>query len=740
MAEPILLRIDGMFCTSCSRAVEHVLAGLDGVEQARVGFATGVASLEPAPGVDRETLLRAALRASARLGYPASAWTPTPVGLDPQEGGRRKLAMRLALGWFLGMWTMVAQVALYVAPDLDADGEMLLARVAAVAATPVVFVVGARFHLAGWRTLRAGVPGMDLLVSVGALGAWTLSMVQLWRGSPEVWFDAAAMLVVFLLGGRLLEAGARARGVDAVRRLLDLSPETVRRIEDGGVVEVPAATVSPGEHVEVPAGARLALDGVVEAGRSTLDRAALTGESRAVPVEVGEPVQAGCVNGAGVLRVRVTASVGQRVLDGIAHEVRRALDQRAEHRGLAERLSERLVPVVMGAAVLTGVASLALGVPLEHAVLRALAVLVVTCPCALGIAAPLVEVVTIGRAARAGVLVREPDALRRAGQVDVVVFDKTGTLTVGAPRIEGVDVVAAVSATRVLERAAGAEVGSEHPLGRALREAVPLVEAQGEREVVPGRGVRWTMGEQVLRVGSRAWMGRVPLPPASDATEVWVEEDGVLLGRIRLTDPVRPEAARVVAELRRQGLGLRLFSGDAPGTVASVAASVGLAAEEVRGGLSPVDKARMVREIEGRGLRVAFVGDGINDAPALAAATVGLAVSGASDAARAAAGITVRSGELSQVLRTLQLARHARRRVAANVTWALAYNALAVPLAALGLVGPGLAALAMAVSSLSVTLNAVRPMPKGCHGGEAPTEHHSPGQRATRRGKVGAHH
>ncbi len=718
---PVLLRLEGLFCTSCARAAEAVLGRVAGVAGVRVGFATRVARLSLAPGADREAVAAAATAAATRLGYPARPWRLALAGLpgtaDDTDGDELAgLGGRLAVGWLLGMWVMLAQLGIYLSPGLAPETAGLLARVAGVLATPVVFVVGARFHLAGWRTLRAGAPGMDLLVSLGATGAWLLSVLQLAQGSAAVWFDTATVLVVLLLTGRLLEARARVRGVDAVRALLELSPAAVPVLRDGGWTEESAALVARGDRIQVAPFARMALDGRVAAGRSSIDTAALTGESLPVAVGPGDTVQAGCRNGAGVLEVEVTAPVGQRALDTIATQVRTALDQRAEVQGPAEWWSERLVWGVLGLAPLAVLGNLALGVAPLDAVLRGLTVLVVTCPCALGVAAPLVRVVAIGRAARRGVLIRDPDALERAGLPArrgaagprVVAFDKTGTLTEGRPVVVGVELVApGVDRAALLWAAASAEVGSAHPIAQALREA-SLGDAGGEREAHPGQGVSWRSGGRTVRVGSRRWLGPVPLAPSGD-TEVWVEDDGVLLGRVRLADALRPDAAGAVRALVDAGYGVRMWSGDSPAVVAAVAAAVGIPPAHAAGGLSPLDKAALVAELENAGQPVIFVGDGVNDAPGLARATVGVAVDAAADAARAAAGIVLRAGSLADgVVGTLALARSARRRAALNVGWAVVYNVVALPLAAVGAFPPAAAALAMVLSSLAVTLNAVR--------------------------------
>jgi heavy metal translocating P-type ATPase len=739
--EPVLLEIEGMFCTSCSRAVERVLQRLPGVAEARVGFATGVASIVVDASSGGEDVQARAIAAASDLGYPARPWSPHASRPAGEADLLTELAVRVAVGAFLGMWVMVFQLGIYVDPD--APDTLLLARLAAVFATPVVFVVGSRFHLAGWRTLRAGVPGMDALASWGSLGAWSLSVAQLLRGSAEVWFDAASLLVVFLLVGRLLEARARARGVDAVGALLDLTPETVQLVGSSGVREVVAATIEPGDRVLVPAGSRFPVDGTVATGRSLVDRAALTGESVPEPVGPGDDVEAGCTNLSGPLELQVTASIGSRLLDRIAMQVRVALDQRSEVQGTAEWLSERAVPVVV---VLTAVTTLGVwlaGGTADAAVLRGLTVLVITCPCALGLAAPLVRVAAIGEAAQRGILFKDADALERAGRVERVAFDKTGTLTIGRPHIVGVHRLGNTPREALLQLAASAEHGSDHPLASALQAAAEP-ETAGERESVVGRGVIWRHAGRTVRVGSRDWLGVAEPALPGRATEVWVEVDGAALGAILLDDTLRDDAEQTVEVLERMGMELALWSGDADGPVERVAAAVGIPAWRSR--MTPSDKAAEVRTQD---LPLAFVGDGINDTPVLAAATVGIAVEGATDAARAAADVVVRAAGLPRVADALLLAREARRRARLNLTWALSYNALAVPVAMAGWIRPEWAALAMVLSSASVTLNASRPWPRlrGPRGGVGPAScasivHDRSGQRpdaTDHRGRASLH-
>ncbi|MCB9692797.1 MAG: cadmium-translocating P-type ATPase [Alphaproteobacteria bacterium] len=691
--EPVLLAVDGMFCGSCARALQKVVERLPGVASAQVGFATEVASVWVEPEADREAVIASALRAATDLGYPARPWSPVLEVVEPpvDEG----LQVRIALAGFLTMWVMVAQLAIYLG-GLDAASQVLLARVAAVFATPVVFGTGDRFLLAGWRTLRAGVPGLDTLVATGAVGAWALSMARLLMGSAEVWFDSAAMLVVFLLLGRLVEGTARARGANAVRALLALTPEEATVWRDEGWRSVPAAEVVPGERVRIGPFSRIPVDGPVLEGRTAVDRQAITGESLPAEVGPGDLVEAGALTQSGSIEVQAEATVGQRRVDRIATRVRRSLDQRAESPGWGERFAEKWFGVVVMLASATFLGTLVVAGP-DEAVLRALAVLVITCPCALSVAGPLVTAVVMGRAAREGILFRDGDALRRLAEVDALAFDKTGTLTWGRPRVAGVDVLEG-DRDGLLRWAAQAEVGSHHPLARAL-EGHRGPELPGERRQIPGVGVEWDGPAGCVRVGRRP--EGAPLAP-DGRTEAWVTLDGRPLGRVVFEDALRPDAARTVDAL---GLEVAVWSGDVAGPVDRVCSELGIPG---RSGCTPEDKADLARSWRLAGRTVAFVGDGVNDAPVLAEVDVGIAVTGASDTARAAAAVTLVGGGLASVHRALDLAREAALRARWNLMWALVYNGLALPLAMTGFVRPHWAAAAMAASSLTVTLSATR--------------------------------
>lgn len=706
--EPVLLRLSGLWCASCARAVEGVLARQPGVVEARVAFATSTAVIEAAPDQVDEEAWCAAVRAA---GYGAEPWSSASDPHDADEALLQDVRLRVAVAAFLGMWTMVLSAVLHLttAAQVPPDVRTWLALVSGALGTAVVFGAGSQVLLAGWRTVRARVPGMDALVSLGALSAWGLSGVQLLLGSHEVWFDTAAMLIAFLLAGRLIELSVRRRGTDAMARLLERAPDRVERV-DGEVV--PVSQVRAGEVVRIPAGARIPVDGRVVGGSSYVDRSLLTGEAELARVQVGATVEAGAVNGEGVLTLRVEAALGERRLDRIAATVRRALDQRSELQDLAQRLAEHLVPVVLGLALVSFVGVGLLTGQWQEAALRAVAVLVVTCPCALSVAVPLTTASTVVAAARDGILFRSVDALHRAASVDGVALDKTGTLTEGRPRVVAVRPAEGTSTAELLRLAASAELGTEHPLAAAVRHAAAArgldPDPSGTRRTVAGRGVEHTRADgSLVRVGRPDWA----LPDASsrpslpdDATAaIAVCIDGRFLGLLLAADAPRPEAAAVLRALPGEPA---LLSGDRSAAVSAVATSLGIPTWQAA--CTPEDKAAWLTAPERAGARFAFVGDGYNDAPALAAAHLGVALADGADAARASAPVVLREGGLSQLPRALALARRTRRRIRTSLIWAFSYNLVMVPLAMGGWIHPGLAVVAMLLSSVTVTVNAVR--------------------------------
>jgi len=706
--------VRGMWCSSCANAVERVLARQPGVLDARVSFAAEAAHVQ---WDTTQTTLETLFDAVARLGYTATLEGTTRDRRAHLAREAARVRMRLIVAVVFGMWAMPAQWTLYLDAQhtIPASIRLGLAWFAGATTLPVLFFSGWPFLRAAWRTLRAGAPGMDVLVACGATVAFGLSVWRLLTGSSEVFFDTTAMIVTLLLAGRLIEHTIRARASDAMQALLALPAETVLMVEpDGSRRELLAKRAVAGQRFVLRPGERAALDGQIESGTSTLDRALLTGESLPVAVSVGDVVEAGVLNGTGSLTVRVTSAVGERRADAIARTLRRMLARKTATDALAERFTRYFVPFILAVAAATcayGVWSGAgWGVAIEHAI----AVLVITCPCALGLATPLALMVGAGRAARAGILFQDVEAIERAGRIDAVFFDKTGTLTVGEPHIVGVYAEPGSCEDAVLAAAATAEQGSEHPLARALGGYVSDIDASvGESEAIPGMGVVWRGDDGTrITVGSDALFAREGIPvenrPDNDGTIVFVARNGCLLGHVLLSDTPRADAPAAIAELRARGIEIGMLTGDRTGPAMAIADSVGLPRACVRAGMSPESKAEFVANAQRAHRVVAFVGDGLNDGPALAAADYGIAVQSACASSSAAAAVVLSRGDVGQAADAIAIGQRIARVMRQNLVWAATYNLIALPVAIAGYASPAIAAVAMVFSSVSVTLNACR--------------------------------
>ncbi|MEL6339040.1 MAG: cation-translocating P-type ATPase [Myxococcota bacterium] len=694
-------RVSGMWCTSCARAVEASLLRHPAVTEARVSATTGATRLT-LNGSDFE---RELARRVERLGYRCDPWSDVDTRVETTND--RTLTIRFALALLLGMWTMLLQL-LHYSGALGDDRKFILA-LAGMFATPVVWVAAAPFHRAAWRTLRAGVPGMDALVSVGSIVAWMVSVYALYADLPDTWFDTAALLVVFLLAARVIEAALRRRGFAAVQAVIRRAPAQALRLDDPTATQRSALETTTVETTDLVAGdvvvwgqgAALSVDGTVHSGEGWVDLSTLSGESEPQLRVPGDPVFAGCELASGDLTVKVERIVGRRQIDAIASGVRDGIDQRVEYQRVADHFAEKFVPFIVIAALLGGAVAWFSGQDAASSVLRAVSVLVVTCPCALSIAAPLALAFAVSRAAARGIVFREPDAIERACSVDTVVFDKTGTLTAGSDELEVID-----GPEHTLALAAGAEWGVAHPVAAVIRAAAHRqgleVAPQGERTVYPGQGVEWHSERGVVRVGSAKFTDDTGL----ENGQIAVVHNGTLVGRIAVRESLRPKSRALTTELRARGYTLHMWSGDSHRRVDRI--SQALEIPNARAEMGPVEKAAGVAKLELAGHRVAFVGDGINDAPALARAHLGIAVMGASDVALAAAPVLIRSGEMGRIADVLRIAGRTRRIVRQNLLWAVVYNTLAVPLAVAGFIAPVMAPLAMVLSSLSVSLNSLR--------------------------------
>lgn len=686
-------RIEGMTCASCVRRVEKALAAVPGVSDVAVNLATEEASLQ-GEGVPVEALSEALEARGYRL----------VVETDQAAPELDHALARLVAAWVLTLPLMASMVPGMLF-HLPWQVQALLSALAA-------FGAGYPFFLHAGRQALHGETSMDTLIALGALVSWAFGLYEGLRGAMHPPFETAAALVAFLLVGKYLEAKAKHRATDALEALLKLAPTRAFRItEDGGEEEVPSHLLVPGDRVRVKPGGAIPVDGVVLSGQADVEEALLTGEPLPVPKEAGQSVIAGAVVHGGVLEIRV-ASVGRQTwLAKLARQVADAQGSRAPAQELADRISAVFVPGILVLAALTLAGWWIHTGHLSQAWRPAVTLLVIACPCALGLATPVAMAASLGTAARRGLLVRDASAMERLSRVTDLAFDKTGTLTEGKPSLREVRVSAELDREALLRLAAALERGSEHPIARGLLEAAkgmawPEVEAFRSH---PGGGVTGRIDGQELRLGSAAFLGLSFGELPADVTSVGLAEGSRLLGVFLLADALRPETPATVNQLRELGLTLHLFSGDRPEAVQVLAAQLGIAG--ALGGCTPASKRERIQALQREQAVVAFVGDGINDAPALAQADAGISMPGL-EATQAAAPMNLLRGGLSPLLDVLKLARRTRTVVKQNLAWAFGYNLILVPLAALNLLdafgGPMLAGAAMGMSSLTVVLNALR--------------------------------
>ena len=691
------LQVTGMSCASCVARVERALQAVPGVLAVAVNLASERATLQVLAGTPLESLEVALERA----GY----------GIASSATGQRfpRATLELALAGLLAAPFLIGMLGMGLGRDWMPGAWWQLAL-----ATPLQFVFGARFYRGALGALRARTGNMDLLVALGTTAAYALSVWQWVAGHHHLYFEASALIIFFVLLGKHLESRAKQATAGAIRALLDLKPRTAMRLDAGEEREVPAALLRLQDIVVIRPGERVPADGVVTEGEAGLDESALTGESQAVAKAPGSPLSTGTVVLDGRLVMRVTAVGEETVLARVAALVSAAQASRAPIQKLVDRVSAIFVPVVIVIALLSLAGWLLAGAGMEAALMHAVAVLVIACPCALGLATPTAIMAGTGAAARAGILVRDAEAIERAAGITLVAFDKTGTLTEGKP------VLAALREVEpgALRLAAALQAGSEHPLARAVLAAhgAPPPPVAAFR-ALPGRGVQGEVGGRRLSLGSPrllAESGAVPDAALTDAaaaesaqgrTLAWLLEDRRILALLAFEDAVKPGSAAAVAALKEMGLRVVVLSGDSQAAAGALGARLGLA--EVEAALLPADKSARIATWQQAGERVAMVGDGVNDAPALAAADLGIAMGTGTDAAMAAAGITLLRGDPALVPQALELMRRTRRKVRQNLFWAFAYNVAGLPLAAMGGLSPALAGAAMAASSVSVLGNAL---------------------------------
>lgn len=701
--EVLAFGVEGMTCSGCAAAVRRALESGDGVTAASVDFASGRAVVR---GRDLDPVQLAARIDSAGFAARAEVVDETPQetrGRLEREDARRRSAWSRRAAIAIACW--IPMESLHWAGHAMGHPAWLDPTLA-VAGTAVLAIVGGGFYRSAFEAAKRGTSNMDTLISIGATAAWAFSVLVVlgpgagWlEGQPTYFAEMAALLGLISLG-HWLEARAASSAGSAIRELLDLQPDVaLRRREDGSFEEVPSAAIIPGDVVQVRPGARVSVDGVVIEGSSSLDESILTGESLPVDRTVGDRVVAGSINSTGALTVEASVEGRGTTLARIARLVQESRASRADIQRLADRISAVFVPIVVSIAALTLLGWWLAGDPARGAI-SMVTVLIIACPCALGLATPMAVVVATGHAARRGILVRDAASLERAGRAERIVFDKTGTLTIGRPKVVAIEPVSGVGVAELLRAAASVEQSSEHPLARAIVEAAEQrglrLDAVTSFESIPGEGVRGSVAGHRVEVRRAA--------EASCAVDV----DGRRLGTIDLADEPRPDAAGAVAELRRLGLEIAMLSGDRRTRALEIAERVGIDAGSVT---AEVDPAGKLAFIESRSHGTVMVGDGVNDAAALARAEVGLALASGTSVAIESAGIVIPGDRVLAVPETIRIARLALSTIRQNLFLAFAYNVAMIPIAAAGLLGvhgPLIAAGAMALSDLSVVGNALR--------------------------------
>jgi Cu2+-exporting ATPase len=696
------LMVEGVHCGGCVRRIEKALLADPAVEHARVNQTTRrlvVEWLGSAAIADR------LVRTVSALGYRVVPYDPAQLA-SAEAATERALLRAMAVAGFAAGNIMLLSVAVWAGhfQDMGPQTRHLLHWFSALIALPAILYAGRPFFDSARGALRNGRTNMDVPISVGVLLASGMSLFETVRGGAHVYFDSAIMLLFFLLVGRYLDRRARGHARAAAERLLALGTRAVTVLEaDGRRRAVPAAMVAPGMTALVTAGERIGVDGTVLDGTSALDTSLITGETLPATVGAGDRVFAGTLNLDAPLRIAVAAVGEGTLLAEIVRLMELAEQRRARYVVLADRLAALYAPAVHGLALATFLGwTLLAGTAWQVALLYAVAVLIITCPCALGLAVPAVQVIASGRLLRRGVLLKSATALERLAQIDTVVFDKTGTLTRGRPAL-----ARSAPIDQAALRVAAALVGaSRHPLARAVAGALPEVPVASGVEEVPGQGLRVATPSGEVRLGNRAWCGVEGTDSSGDGPELWLARPGCPPVRFAFDDPLRADAAPVIRELRARGMSVELLSGDRAPSVAGVAAELGI--EAWRAGCTPGDKFARLEALAAAGRRVLMVGDGLNDAPALAAAYVSASPSTAIDLSQTAADAVFQGERLRPVIELLDVARGADRLIRQNLALALGYNLITVPLAVLGLVTPLIAALCMSGSSLAVVANALR--------------------------------
>jgi Cu+-exporting ATPase len=709
----IPVSIEGMSCASCVAHVEKALKSVPGVIDANVNLATESAQVKVS---DSNFPAAQLIHAVEEAGYEAKlsrVQTDEAIQQEAQTKAAQKEAeLQRQQYWFLGAAVFSLPIVVPMVAKVFGFEWMLPGWVEFILATPVQFIFGARFYRSSFSALRAKTANMDLLVALGTSAAYFMSVYLLSQGSHELYFESAAVVITLVLLGKWLEAKARYQTTQAIRSLQSLRPERARVLRNQAEVEIPLSEVRVDDTVMVRPGERIPVDGVVLEGKSQVDESLITGESLPVPKEKDQAVIGGSMNVDGFLKIRTRAIGPETTLSKIIQLVEDAQAEKAPIQRLVDRVSAVFVPVVLGIAALTFALSWYLSSQPAASVLHAVAVLVIACPCALGLATPTAIMVGTGLAARQGILIQNAEALELAHSLNTVVFDKTGTLTEGKPRIESIHAKQG-SESELLQTAASVQLGSEHPLGKAIvneasQRGIVFEPAQNIR-TISGRGIEGVVGSRKIILGSDAFMREQGLEISESSQGMTyvaeVAPNKSILGTFTFRDSIKPSARKAVRTLQKRGIFVVMLTGDHYSTAAAVAKELGI--QEFHAQVLPQNKVRIVEKLKSEGRSVAMVGDGINDAPALAAAQVGMAMSTGTDVAMQVSGVTLMRGEPLLVADVIEISTRTYRKIQQNLFWAFVYNIIGIPLAALGFLSPWIAGGAMAFSSVSVVSNSL---------------------------------
>ena len=715
--QTLTLSIKGMSCAACVARVEDTLKTIPGVSDAQVNFATHQATVH-----HNAVLIDTLVNAVSSAGYEASPHISEDAEQIERTTEYRNLRSLFTVAAILSALIMATGMTrtMWGANIPPYHIHILLFALA----TPVQFLCGWRFLKGAWAALRHRTADMNSLITAGTLAAYFYSIAVTFASvgtqNIQTYFDTSAMIITLVLLGRLLETRARGQTSSAIRKLLNLRPKTALIVRNGRDIETPVEQIQVGDHIRVRPGENIPVDGLIQNGHSTIDESMLTGESLPVDKQSGDKVTGGTRNTTGSFIFQATQVGADTVLSQIIDLVRRAQGSRAPIQHLADRVARIFVPIIFAIALLTCALWWISGSGIETALINAVVVLIIACPCAMGLATPTAISVGTGRGAQLGILIKGGDVLENAHRLNAIVLDKTGTLTEGKPAVT--DIIPAENYHRdhILKLAASAEKGSEHPLGeaivRAAQEANLSLHPTTDFEAIPGVGIAATIDEQRVVLGNpRAVVSdRATYPAekleAEGKTAVFITIDDQPAGLIAISDSLKTDAAQAVQDLQHLGLEVSLVTGDNARTAKTIGQQLNI--EQVFAEVMPQDKAQKIAQLQNKNINVGMVGDGINDAPALAQANVGIALSSGTDIAIESADMILISGNLSAITTSIRLSRQTMRVIRQNLFWAFAYNTLLIPIAALGLLnplgGPMLAAAAMAFSSVSVVTNALR--------------------------------